>query len=115
MTSRLAVLIVSIGLISFALLGLRQARLQAAHELASSMQRAGRIDDESIRVRAELVRRMGEALLIDPSDGRGGGAPAVRGEGADGAQDGARAGSRVIDLRGVMAPEPAGRAGVMGP
>ncbi|MAY74747.1 MAG: hypothetical protein CMJ31_08570 [Phycisphaerae bacterium] len=66
MKGRVAACVVALGLIGCALLHLRQARLQAAHELASAHARTRRLDDEALRLRSELLEAT--TTLVRPRD-----------------------------------------------
>ncbi|MEM7622734.1 MAG: hypothetical protein AAF235_05975 [Planctomycetota bacterium] len=61
MAARLAVTVVVFGLIACGLLEYRHARLQAAHGLAASHERIRRLDEETLRIRAELAREAAAA------------------------------------------------------
>lgn len=86
MRARVALVIVGLGLAACSLLQLRQARLQAAHELAAAHSRARRLDDETLRLRAELAIAAAEAMR-DPAPRVP--APVLLPQ-ADAEQDGAR-------------------------
>jgi hypothetical protein len=62
---KLAVLIVSAGLIACALLAARQMRTQAAYELAQSRLRSVRIDENVSRVRAVIAARVSPERVLE--------------------------------------------------
>jgi hypothetical protein len=62
MWGRLCVVVVAIGLTACGLLHLRQARLQAAHELAAAHERVRLLEENTLRLRADLVGRIGDTL-----------------------------------------------------
>ncbi len=58
MLAKLCVLIVSLGISAGVLLHLRQARLQAVHELAKAQLRMNARDRDLFRIRAEIAERI---------------------------------------------------------
>jgi hypothetical protein len=58
MLAKLCVLIVSLGIAAGVLLHLRQARLQAVHELAKAQLRMNARDRDLFRIRAEIAERI---------------------------------------------------------
>ena len=56
MVYKLAALIVGFGLIACVLLGVRQLRVQAAHEMADVQRRVSRHDRELWKLRAEIAK-----------------------------------------------------------
>ena len=56
MVYKLAALIVGMGLIACVLLGIRQLRVQAAHEMADVQNRIARHDRELWKLRAEIAK-----------------------------------------------------------
>lgn len=58
MFSKLSVLILSMGVIACVLLGIRQLRLQAAHEAADVTRRAERQNRDLWMLRAEIAKRV---------------------------------------------------------
>jgi hypothetical protein len=58
MLAKLGVLVVGVGVIACGLLGIRQARIQAAHEMADVQRRIARHDRELWQLRAEISRRV---------------------------------------------------------
>ena len=58
MAARLAVLVVVFAAIACGLLALRQARLQAAHELAVSQRRVQEIETDLWRVNADIAEKL---------------------------------------------------------
>ncbi len=58
MFAKLCVLIVSMGVIACVLLGIRQLRVQAAHEAAAVVRRAEKQNRELWKLRSEIARRV---------------------------------------------------------
>lgn len=58
MFAKLVVVIVSLGLCACVLLAARQARIQAAHDLAEARLRILRLDHELWRMRARIAERV---------------------------------------------------------
>lgn len=58
MLAKLSLLIVSLGVLGCLLLGLRQQRTQAAHEMAEAQRRASMHDRQLWALRAEIARRI---------------------------------------------------------
>jgi hypothetical protein len=56
--AKLAVIIVAIGLAACGLLAMRQARLQAAHELAQAQLRIARVDERLLTLHAQIADRI---------------------------------------------------------
>jgi hypothetical protein len=56
MVAKLAVLILSLGVVSCVLLGIRQQRVMAAHEMADVQKRVARHDRELWKLRSEIAR-----------------------------------------------------------
>jgi hypothetical protein len=56
--AKLSVLIVGLGILACLLLGLRQLRTQAAHEMAGVQKRVARHDRELWKIRSEIARRI---------------------------------------------------------
>lgn len=63
MFAKLAVIIVSIGLAACGLLAMRQARLQAAHELAQAQLRIARVDERLLTLHAQIAERITPANI----------------------------------------------------
>lgn len=58
MLAKLCVLILGIGVVACVLLGIRQARIQAAHEMAEVQSRLDKHDRELWKLRAEVARHV---------------------------------------------------------
>lgn len=58
MFGKLAIMIVALGAFACALLAMRQSRLQAASEIAQAQLRIQKLDDELLRTRSEIARRL---------------------------------------------------------
>lgn len=58
MLAKLSVLIVGLGVLGCLLLGLRQQRTQAAHEMAEAQKRVSMHDRQLWALRAEIARRI---------------------------------------------------------
>lgn len=58
MFGKLAITIVALGAFACALLAMRQSRLQAASEIAQAQLRIQKLDDELLRTRSEIARRL---------------------------------------------------------
>ncbi|HMN39936.1 MAG TPA: hypothetical protein PKE29_03765 [Phycisphaerales bacterium] len=58
MLAKLCVLIVGLGVLACLLLGTRQLRTQAAHEMADVQKRVARHDRELWKLRSEIARRI---------------------------------------------------------
>lgn len=58
MFGKLAITIVALGAFACALLAMRQSRLQAASEVAQAQLRIQKLDDELLRTRSEIARRL---------------------------------------------------------
>lgn len=58
MFGKLAITIVALGAFACALLAMRQSRLQAASEIAQAQLRIQKLDDELLRARSEIARRL---------------------------------------------------------
>ncbi|MEO1128542.1 MAG: hypothetical protein AAFX05_02415 [Planctomycetota bacterium] len=58
MSAKLAALIVAFALTAVGLLAVRQQRLQAVSDMASSIERAAEMDRQSWRLRVEVARRL---------------------------------------------------------
>ncbi len=58
MFAKLAIIIVAIGLTACGLLAMRQARLQAAHELAQAQLRIAREDERLLTLHAQIAERI---------------------------------------------------------
>jgi hypothetical protein len=56
--AKLAITIVALGAFACALLAMRQSRLQAASEIAQAQLRIQKLDDELLRTRSEIARRL---------------------------------------------------------
>lgn len=65
MFGKLAVLIVSLGLIAASLLAIRQMRTQAAHELAQARLRAVRIDEDVAKFRAVISAHVSPERVLE--------------------------------------------------
>ena len=58
MATKLAVVIVALGLIAAALLSMRQSRLQAAHEVTAARLRIRVHDERLLKMRGEIAARV---------------------------------------------------------
>ncbi len=58
MFGKLAITIVALGAFACALLAMRQSRLQAASEIAQAQLRIQKLDDELLRARSQIARRL---------------------------------------------------------
>lgn len=58
MFAKLCVLVVSLGVIACLLLGIRQQRVQAAHEAAAAVRRAEQQNREIWKLRSEIAQRV---------------------------------------------------------
>lgn len=63
MFAKLAIIIVAIGLAACGLLAMRQARLQAAHELAQAQLRIARVDERLLTLHAQIADRVTPASI----------------------------------------------------
>jgi len=66
--ARVAVVILALVLVAGGLLELRRQRFQAAHELAEAQRRIRAVDEDVLRLRAELARRAAEIGAEPPAE-----------------------------------------------
>ncbi|MBX3363543.1 MAG: hypothetical protein KF866_02150 [Phycisphaeraceae bacterium] len=87
MLAKMMVLIVSAGACGAGVLALRQARLEAARELAESRLRVMAVEEQLARVRADIARRLHPANLHQMSETLGPLTPIIRDQPAPAAPD----------------------------
>jgi hypothetical protein len=63
--AKLATIIVAIGLTACGLLAMRQARLQAAHELAQAQLRIARVDERLLTLHAQIADEITPGQIRD--------------------------------------------------
>lgn len=65
MFAKLAIIIVAIGLTACGLLAMRQARLQATHELAQAQLRIAREDERLLTLHARIAERITPERILE--------------------------------------------------